>query len=57
MNALEQWLADHPERFFSPTSAMNELQGAGLVSDNAAWPADVDDADCPKAVLFLDALN
>lgn len=57
MNALEQWLNDHPERFFSPTTAMNALSENGIVSDNAVWPPDVAAADCPGAVAFLDALG
>ena len=37
--------------------AMNRLQGAGIISDNAIFPADVAAADIPAAVEFiLDAI-
>ena len=33
--------------------AMNRLQAAGIISDNAIFPADVAAADIPAAVEFL----
>ena len=37
----------------NPIEAMNKLQDAGVVSDNAVWASDVADKDCPTAVDYL----
>lgn len=38
MNPLEQYLLRNS---LDPIQAMNSLQAAGLISDNAVWAADV----------------
>ena len=35
------------------TDAMNRLQGAGIISDNAIFPGDVAAADIERACEFL----
>lgn len=55
MNALEQWIEDHPEIFWTETTAMNELQENGIVADEAVSLQDVAETDCPMAVAFLEA--
>jgi len=50
MSALEKWLFDNG---FDDVKAMNHLQGAGIVSDNAISAGDVADVDCPKAVAYI----
>lgn len=57
MNAIGKWIDDHPERFFTPTTAMDVLQENGIVSDNALTIYDVAEADHARAVAFLDSLN
>lgn len=51
MNLLEKYLR---KNLFDPTRVMNALMDAGLISDNAVWPADVADVDCARAVEWLE---
>jgi hypothetical protein len=39
----------------SEVQAMNELQGAGIISDNCFFAQNVADFDCPAARDFLQA--
>ena len=52
MNTLETWLKRHP--WVDPVDAMDQLQDAGIVADEAVEAADVAKADCAKATAFLD---
>lgn len=51
MNLLEQHIADNA---LSPDAAMNALQDAGIISDLCVTPADVANADCFPAIVWLD---
>jgi len=50
MNALELWMST---QFRTERAIMNELQEAGIVSDNAVYAADVCDGDAEKAAEWL----
>lgn len=50
MNLLEQYLIMAK---LDPIDAMNQLQDAGIISDNCVWPQDVATGDCVKAIQFL----
>ncbi len=50
MNALETFLA---ESGMDETKAMNQLQDATMISDNAIQARDVANVDCLRAVKFL----
>lgn len=50
MNALEDFCRSHN---LFPTAAMNALQGAGIVSDNAVNLSDVAIEDHDRAIEFL----
>lgn len=50
MNALESFLA---ESGMDETKAMNDLQDAAMISDNAVNACDVANVDCLRAVKFL----
>lgn len=50
MNSLETFLSG---RTINVLDAMNQLQGAGIVSDLAVLPADVAETDAKRAVRWL----
>lgn len=41
------------EKSLDEIQAMNSLQGAGIVSDNALWAKDVAEAEWDAAISFL----
>lgn len=50
MNNLEQWLQ---ENGFDLYDALNQLQDAGIISDECSSVEDVGKADIPRAIEFL----
>lgn len=57
MNALEEYLAASR---LDPIAAMNQLQDAGIISDNCVSAGDVADGekgDCLRAVKWLKLQN
>lgn len=55
MTFPQQMLADAAkERGFTESQAMNALQAAGIVSDNAVQFSDVANADCARATDFIE---
>lgn len=50
MNPLEQYLLRNN---LDPIQAMNSLQSAGIISDNAVMAADVAEADVYRAIDYL----
>jgi hypothetical protein len=52
MNALELWFKNHP--IFNQGDCMDLLQNNGIISENCVLAMDVANADCHKAIAFLD---
>lgn len=50
MNLLQEFII---ETGSDEIQSMNELQDSGIISDNCVESADVADADCERAVDFL----
>ena len=50
MNAIEEYIRDHS---VDPGALMNELQGRGLITDNAAMPRDVWQGDAARAMATM----
>jgi hypothetical protein len=53
MNSLEKFVSQSE---LDPIQAMNDLQDAGIISDNCVSAQDVSNADCLRAIEFLDPL-
>jgi len=54
MTTLAQFILDQR---IDPVKAMNTLQNFGIVSDNCIGPEDVAEADCPRAIKFINGLT
>ena len=51
MSTLEKYVQKH---LLDPVKVMNALAEAGIISDNCIAISDVADADCARAIEWLD---